>query len=232
MKTDWPRAYRALRRLLAEPDETQNALEVFYALDPDNHERGMKRMLRSEEGRRVFARRPVLLEWLGNRERLEAMPEGSLGRAYLAHIDRYGLDPAKLVELRRATDPRLATLGPESRWYVERVLLVHDLMHVLTGYGADGLGEAALLPFTWAQFGGRAQGFLAIGAGLRAWQLVGRGWPSYFLCAWRRGRRAHHLAAQPFEELLEQPLRELRQRLGLEEPEVAHPRGVLEQAVV
>ncbi len=31
-------------------------------------------------------------------------------------------------------------------WFAERIDLMHDLWHVLTGYGTDGGGEAALLP--------------------------------------------------------------------------------------
>ena len=38
---------------------------------------------------------------------------------------------------------------------------MHDLWHVVTGYGRDELGEACLLAFTYAQNKNRGVGFIA-----------------------------------------------------------------------
>jgi hypothetical protein len=35
------------------------------------------------------------------------------------------------------------------RWLFERLDTLHDLWHVLTGYGLDEAGEAANLPSPW-----------------------------------------------------------------------------------
>ena len=57
------------------------------------------------------------------------------------------------------TRPRFATRrGPAEldehhpyAWFFRRVRDLHDLWHVLTGYGRDPLGEVCLLAFTYAQ---------------------------------------------------------------------------------
>ncbi len=225
VEPDWPAAVRTFRALLADPDQTDLAYQVFDALDPEMHERTLARLLAHPEGRRVFADRPVLLAMLGDRPALEAMPEGSFGRAYLDHLDRHGLDPAKLVELDR--DHRSGrALDPDVRWVGERSVLQHDLWHVLCGYGADELGEGALLAFTLAQSGGRANWLLAIGTNVRLSFERGPRWLLYALRAWRRGKSAACLTALPYEELLALPLADVRAAVGLNAPEVDHPGGV------
>ena len=226
----WPqlrRALRALQQLLDHPDQTERAFEVGYALDGDLGEKDLAVLLRCPSGRRLYYDRPCLLDALRNRERLTGMPEGSFGRAYLDHIERHGLDVAKLVELRRETDALHRDRNDAQRWLVERVDLMHDLWHVLTGYGADDFGEAALLPFSLAQRPTRSGALLSLGASVRVTQSLGLGWLVYAWRAWHRGRRAARLLALPYEELLPLPLREVRQALGIDPPEMAHPTGVL-----
>ncbi len=225
VKPDWPGAIRTLRALMADPDQTDLAYQVFDALDPQVHERALARLLAHPEGRRVFADRPVLLTMLGDRPTLEAMPEGSVGRAYLDHLDRHGLDPGKLVELER--DHRNhRDLNPDLRWVGERSALQHDLWHVLSGYGADELGEGALLAFSLAQSGGRANWLLAIGTNVRLSFACGPRWLLYAFRAWRRGKRAACLTALPYEDLLELPLADVRAAVGLNAPEIDHLGGV------
>ncbi len=108
-RPQWRRALRALRRLMRDPDRTENAFEVIAALDPDLMERGLARMLAHPEGRRMFLERPCLLDRLRDREALARLPDGSFGRAYLAHIERYGLDPGKLVALGRSYEREISS---------------------------------------------------------------------------------------------------------------------------
>jgi len=226
----WRRALRALRNLLDDPDRTEFAFEVFEALDPDQHARSLSCMLDHAEGRRVYAERPSLLGALGDREALERLPEESLGRAYLQHIDRHGLDPGKLVELGRQRE-RVTAPDAELRWVAERSELCHDLWHVLSGYGADGAGESALLLFSLAQTGGRSNLLLSAGANLRMLRERGLRWIPYAWTAWRRGRRAVCLHALPYERLLPLPLSLVRRAAGIEPPERAHPGGVIRSEV-
>lgn len=228
----WRRALRALRRLLDDPSRTENAFEVISALDPDLWERALEGMLAHPEGRRLFVERPCLLDHLCDRDALARLPDGSLGRAYLAHVERWGLDPGKLVALGRGYASASQANDAGARWAADRSELSHDLHHVLTGYGADGLGETALLWFTFGLAGGRATALLMLGAAWRSRRDAGRGWWRYLWTAWRRGRRAGALGALPYEELLAAPLADVRRLAQIEPPERAHPGGVRVQAGV
>jgi ubiquinone biosynthesis protein COQ4 len=210
---------------LQHPDRTRLAVDIVDALDPNIHERALAHLLAHPEGRRIYAERPILRAALADRESLSRMPEGSLGRAYLEHVDRHHLDPTKLIEIGR--DAASASADPDVHWMEERSQMTHDLWHVLSGYGADQLGEAALLLFSFAQAGGHANAILAAGANLRATLEKGPRWIPYAWGAWRRGRRATCLQALPYESLLHLPLDEVRAAVGVVAPERAHPGGVI-----
>jgi len=209
------RALRALRRLLDEPDETQMAFEIGYALDGDAFAGELAKMVACPAGREVFRERPVLLDALSDRAALLAMPEGSFGRAYLDHIDRFGLVPDKLIQLRRETDAAHSARDEDLRWFVERGDLSHDLWHVLSGYGADSLGEGALLAFSLAQRYSRSGLLLTLGASSKIVRFVGPGWLGSVWRAWRRGRGAVHLSALPYERMLPLPLESVRRAAGI-----------------
>ena len=226
-RPDWGRAMRAMRALLDDPDSTQHAFEVSYALDGDMAGRRLERILEHPEGRRLYFEQPSLMAQVRDRKLLAAMPEGSFGRAYLEYLERNGFDPVALSDLRKQTD-LVKDRDAGGEWFAERADLMHDLWHVLAGYGTDGAGEAALLPFSLGQYGGRSNVLLSIGAGLRARQgLRGRHWFAYLYRAWRRGRLAAQLDVLRYEELLPLPLDAVREAVGIEPPERAHPGGIL-----
>jgi len=216
----WGEAKRAFDALMADPDDTQKALDVMYALDPGALERDFARFLSHPTGRRLYTERSSLQEALSP-EKLRALPADSLGRAYLAHLERWRLDPGKLLDLN--WDHARATDADEGlRWYVERSVLLHDVWHVLSGYGADDLGEAALLPFSLAQQGGLGRAVLTLGSVLQAWRQARWDWPREVVAAWRQGRRAVDLACVPYEEILAEPLGDVREALGLRPPLAVH----------
>lgn len=231
---EWRRAVRALRELLADPDQTQKAFEVFLALDGGHSEWAFQRLLAQPQGARLAAERPCLLRRLSDRAALAALPAESFGRGYHAYLERTGFEPDGLLKLKAEMEAHAESIGdqllaldPIREWFRERGLLTHDLWHVLTGYGTDPLGEAALLAFSCAQMPGRANRLLMIGAGLRSAAEVGIGFAGYLYRAWRRGRRAVWLPALPYEELLDQPLEAVRRLARIEPPSVAHPGGIL-----
>ncbi len=228
IKREWRTAGKLLRELIADPEQTEKAIEVFYALGRDQFERSFQRLLVHPEGRRLLEQEVHLVDALCDRAALAALPEGSFGRGFLEHRDRTGLDPEGLLEVHaRAQWQQVAELDPMRAWFRDRTILTHDLLHVLTGYDTDPVGEATLLAFVLGQGVGRAQALLTFGAGLAAWRVVGWRWPRYLLRAWRRGQRARFLAALPYEELLPLPLDGAGCSAGIEPAEVAHPDGIL-----
>lgn len=231
--TDWTRAWHCMRGLIAEPEKTERAVDVYYAAGRRAFERHFQRFLLLPECRRLLARRKPLIDFLGDRDLLARQPDGSLGREYLDYLDANGFEADGLLTVDQRVAERweaeegLPRLDPARHWFRERFQLSHDLFHVLTGYGTDHLGEATLLAFTWAQNSGGVQALLTWGAAVEVLRRYGRGWPSYVFRAWRRGRRARWLLAIPFEELLALPLETVRSLAEIEPASVCHPGGIL-----
>jgi ubiquinone biosynthesis protein COQ4 len=229
----WRRGLAYLQALLDEPEATVNAMDLQLALGAPDLERQFERLARDPMGRRLLLERPDLLAVLSDRDALAALPEGSLGRALHDYFDRFDFDPRSLVRLWREVRARWEheeeepPLDPLRRWYHERTLMLHDVSHVISGYDADGIGEATLLAFSVGQQPGRVNRLLTIGAGLRTLRGRGLGWLGYLFRAYRRGRGALWLHVLPWEEMLDRPLEEVRAAVALQPLEVAHPGGVL-----
>jgi ubiquinone biosynthesis protein COQ4 len=215
-------AWRALRALIQNPDDTAQAFCVIAALSGNSSGRLYRRFRRSPDGARLLAERPDLHVALADLPGLLAQPEGSLGRAIgdffsREQISSDGLQDASLDAGRMlGGDEQQSARGDEDRLYMMvRLRDQHDLYHVVTGYGRDVRGELAVLAFTAAQT--RNPGVAAIPGYL----LFRAGWRSELGAlirqGFRRGLRAGWLPAQHWEELLDQPLDEVRARLGLDD---------------
>lgn len=222
----WRRGWQALRLLVANPDRTEHVFELIQALGGDGGEKRFQRFARDPEGIRLLEERPSLLTRLGDRAALGALPEGSLGNAYARFMNAGGIDAEGLVEAAAAV-PKEGDLDPDRRWFFDRLRDQHDLWHVLTGYGRDLAGEAALLSFTHAQNGNRGIGAIVLTAAWRGPKTLDCHWQRYLLRCWRRGRRAVPLERQRWEDLLPRPLAEVRRELQVEDPERAHPHGII-----
>ena len=206
-------AWKALRNLMKDPDDTTQVFEIIDALAGRSFEKSFKKFRRSPNGPRFIEEQPDIVALLSDREALAAMPAGSLGRAYLDFVIREKLTPEGLSSASKEFD-----WDPEAPkgayWFGARLRDTHDLHHVLTGYNRDLVGEAALLAFTWAQTRNRGIGAIVLMAYIRAGQEnpAARG---MIREGYRRGRRAEWFPGQDWEALLSQPLDEVREQLRL-----------------
>lgn len=227
---DWPRAWKALGRLIEDPQRTAEVFEILEALAGPAFEKDFQRFAADPRGRDLLRERPSLLAALSDRDSLRSLPAGSLGRAYLEFMETGELTADGLVAAdMEATERRPEPLprDPDREFLGDRLRDQHDLWHVLTGYGMDEAGEAANLAFTLAQLPSLGLGLIVIAGavvGPKDWRLT---WPRYLVTAWQRGRRASYIVVEPWEDLLSLPLAEVRARLRIEAPEVAHPEGVI-----
>ena len=211
-------AWRALQRLIADPEDTPRVFEIVSALGGPSLVRGLVRFRATAVGQRVLAEDIDLLDALGDRDALAALPSGSLGRAYHGFVYAESLTAEGLVDASDAghgydfSDPYL-------RRYGMRLRDQHDLWHTLTEYGRDPFGEACLLAFTYAQT--RNRGILVI-ALAGAWKLSRQpGASGVFRAMWRAyrdGCRASWLPAQDWEALLPRPLAQVRRLLAVRPP--------------
>ncbi len=206
-------ALRALRQLIANPADTAQVFTIIEALSGGAPDRIMRRFRESPSGRKLLQSHSNLLTRLADRAALEALPDGTLGRAYLAFIDREGITPDGLVDA--SVEGELGewrTRGDDFSYVNNRLRDTHDLWHVVTGYGGDVLGEAALLGFIAAQTTNPGMATMAFAAVLRSGD---REVAKKVLAAFRAGRRAVWLVPIEWEALLAEPLDIVRARLGI-----------------
>ncbi|HEY2774791.1 MAG TPA: Coq4 family protein [Candidatus Binatia bacterium] len=211
-------ALRAVRRLLAHPDETALVFQIIRALSGKSFERLYQRVLRDPTGSVVLNERRNLLPLLQDRERLRALPAGTLGREYARFLDTENISAEGLVEASNDAEDGAVFLDDRARVLSNRLRDTHDLWHVVTGYQRDLFGEGALLAFSYAQTRNPGIGFIVVMAALRRWReghtdAVRLSWQ-----AWRRGRRANSFVAADWEGMLVLPLGEVRTKLGIDEP--------------
>lgn len=223
------RARTCLGRLIEDPERTEQVFELIDALAGNDGERLFQRFVRQAQGRALLRERPSLLDALRDLPALERMPADSFGRAYARFMREGELSADGLVQASDEAERENGKeeLDPQRQWFYERLRDMHDLWHVLTGYGRDVAGEAANLAFTYGQIRNRGIGVIVLAAAALGPRTLDLHWQRYLWRAWRRGRRAAMLPAARYEELLPLPLDEVRRRLDIAPPETAHPGGIL-----
>ena len=108
-----------------------------------------QRFKKTATGQRILKHKIDLLDTLANRDALAQLPEGSVGREYLAFMTNEGITAEGLIE---ASENTYAELTDEDLIrYTMRTREMHDLWHVITGYGRDQLGEVCVVAFSYAQ---------------------------------------------------------------------------------
>lgn len=215
-------ALRSMRALVADPDATGEVFKIIEALKGGSLAKAIDRLRATPAGRELLDTRPSLLPCLGDRNALAALPEGSLGRAYLDFVSSQNLSADGLVAASQEV-PRAgweSELTPEERWLGDRLRDIHDLQHVLTGYGRDELGELCLLSFMKTQTANRGISFIVFVGSRKYRQAL----PHLDVDALVRegadiARAAAWLPAIRWEDRLGEPLESLRAELGLRPPE-------------
>lgn len=182
-------------------------------------------------GRRLLAERPDLGAALNDMESLGAMPDGSLGRTYYEFMSHPETVPGYMLSglVHRDSWIDHVAMDEELRWAFERWIQTHDMMHVVSGYGADLAGEGLNIYFTLAYNVGlswRLAFWTPFGLAPRLMQpsVPRRRWVGYLREAWTRGTAAReHLPFEsvPWEELLPLSLNEVRNTLGV--PPLSEP---------
>lgn len=212
------KALRAIRALVADKEDTSQVFRIIDALSGSAVDRQFQRFIASENGRRIVAEKRDLVATLSNRAYLSSLPEGTLGRTYYEFMAEEDLTADGLVAA--SEEVRMREERTEAqRIFGERLRDQHDLWHVTTGYGRDGLGELALLAFSYAQTRNRGIGFIVlVGArvtqkrvpGARVWSVVREGF--------RHGKQAAWLPEADWEAMLSKPLSEVRALLKIQTP--------------
>src|SRR5438045_1300544 len=129
-------AYRAVRKLMQNREDTRQVFLLIDALRGKTTLRQLARFRQTEFGQRALAERRRLFDRLEDWETLKALPAGTLGRAYYEFMESENLSAAGLAKV--LTIP---SLSDDSIWLLERNRELHDLLQLVTDYGRDSLDQ-------------------------------------------------------------------------------------------
>jgi ubiquinone biosynthesis protein COQ4 len=160
---------------------------------------------RHSEGRRLLAERPRFDARAVPLATMDALPPRSLGHAYAAYFEQHGIKPF---------DPPKLPVETDEDYVATRLRDMHDVFHVVTGYGTDDIGELELQWFNCGNLGWGPLPILVIVASFvmgrmtkygGLWQVCKRAHAAY-----RRGRQSRALASVVWEDYWSMPVREVR----------------------
>jgi ubiquinone biosynthesis protein COQ4 len=215
------RPFKALshfRKLIADKEDTEQVFHIFDCLPRKGFLPDAKAFIESPRGTALMATEPYLPDILDDHATLSALPATSVGRAYVEFMQREGLSAAGLVaESAKMGRPKF---DDQIEWYANRLRDTHDLLHILTGYGRDGLGEQCVLSFTYGQTRNLGNFFIAYLGGFEMKRRIKVSAPVF--AAIRQGQRhgtaAPNIINEDIRALLAEPLEAARKRLGIGSP--------------
>ena len=198
--------FRAGKKLLDDPDDTRQVFLMGTILRGNNMRRATQFFQDDPEGAFLLRHRPAIDSNHVDYGALRAMPEDTLGGAYVRFLDERGLSP----------DIFQAPPGmPEDMGYVvQRMRQTHDLWHVVTGCRTDVPGEVELQAFYFGQL------FAPLPFVLALFGLLKHSWknpsiPRRVIQGFWRGRRAKRLATVHWERRWDMRLMDVRSELEL-----------------
>ena len=209
-----------MKALLKDKEDTEQVFHIMDALNGDNMRHKLLAFSKTEFGEQCLKQRRDLPTILDDHATLKALPDGTVGRAYVDFMVREGLSAAGLVEESEKWYDKQNSFDDDLEFFGYRMRDTHDLLHVLTGYGRDQLGETSVLAFSHAHNGGFGNLFIAyIGArdlaktsdkSARVMESIKE--------ARKNGRASLPLISEDIVALLREPLIDARKRMNIGEP--------------
>ncbi|ROT95212.1 hypothetical protein EB810_08885 [Altererythrobacter sp. FM1] len=216
-KRDIPKAFHHFRELIKDKEDTSHVFEIYDALPSRNFRPRAHSFTLSARGDALRAAEPYLPSILDDHDALLQMPRDSVAEAYVCFMESEGLSAAGLVaESEKLGRPKYGDL---MEWYGFRQRDTHDLLHVLTGYGRDALGEQCVLLFTHGQSPSLGHLLLGYAGAANIKKQVKSKAPVYRAVreAQRIGKVCPSIVEMSIRELLAMNLSEVRKQLGIAE---------------
>jgi len=216
-RRDWKTAFRAMGKLLSDPNDTTQVFKIMRALNAGTAQKNYNRLLQTAQCGRLAYERLELIERLTNRAWLNQFAPGTVGAAYRAFLDKTGYSASGLAEIGNQVHGTTARIEHPYAWFGRRERDIHDIWHVLTGYQADDpLGELCLVAFTYAQTRGTGWGFIALMGALKSFREKNGKYARIAVReGFRHGKAAAWLHGEDFEKLFAEPLEAARARLNI-----------------
>lgn len=216
------KAVRHAKIMKANPEDTRQVYHIRDALRTPAFYRHAVDFLTSPMGQKIYDQEYDLAALIDDPDRLSQFPKNTLGYQYYNFMAAENLSAKGLVAAYDDFANGAQKYDDRVNWYLERQRDTHDLMHVLTGYGRDNVGEQCLLGFSHSQCPSLGALFIAYVGGaavrpklplnLKLFQSIGEGR--------RNGRKAHIVAHQMIADILPMPLDEARAMLNIPVPEL------------
>ena len=218
------KAFRHFRNLIADKEDTAEVFHIIEALAGKAFVRNAKRFVESPHARELMERNVDIPAMLDNHDKLRELPADSLGQAYVRFMEKEGLTAAGLVAESARHAPDQKKRNDITEWFGNRMRDTHDLLHVLTGYGRDALGEQCVLAFTYSQSPNLGILFIAYAGALEMKKQSPSDAPVFRAVreGQRLGKAAKRLAYYDIEKILAMPIEEARAFLNIEKPQYYH----------
>jgi ubiquinone biosynthesis protein COQ4 len=202
---------RAVVRVLADSTRTNEIHRVEEITGRPRYRRVLDELRATPEGQRILADRPELSSQQVDYDRLRALPETTLGGAYVRHLDNNGIT----ADYQAA--PTSYVDDPDMAYLMRRFRQTHDVWHALLGLGIAGHEEVIIHWFSWGQLRLPVSAMVMVFGTLKHIVLERR-WGAFrhsMLEAYRAGRDAAPLLGVIWEDLWALPIANVRTAYGL-----------------
>jgi ubiquinone biosynthesis protein COQ4 len=200
-------ALRALKTLEQNPDDSVAATLLSICMDGDLMIQMVEELAKTEDGRELLRARSSLQGSDLDLASLRQLPEGTFGHAFARYFELNSLSPWESPYETRNDLHYVAT----------RLRETHDLLHVVTGYATDPVGELELQAFMAGNLGLRTCLFVLLVSAIRPLPGYPPMW-SYkhrLKQAYLRGRRSGSVVKPHYERYWASSMDEMRKQLSI-----------------
>ena len=216
------KVWRHYRKLVADKEDTKQVFYIVEALKGKKSHKQAWDFIQSDNGQEYIGREEKLSipDMLDDHARWADCAPNSVAQHYMRFMKREGLTANGLVAESHAWSPPESRPQDQTEWYFNRLRDTHDLFHVLTGYGRDALGEAALLGFSYEQNQNLGVKFIAYAGARHIKKTTATKAPLYEAVneGRRLGKAAKKLAHMDVEATMRMDIDEVRAMLNVGEP--------------
>ncbi len=211
-------ALEAIRRLIRDKEDTTQVFRILQSVRGYSFENMFARFKTMEVGKRVLANKEELIDIACDHDYLRSLPADSFGQAYYNFMTSCGITPQGLLAAKSDAGVREDSLPEDFRRFSDRTRVQHDMWHVVSGYGCEGLGEVCVVALSYPQT--KNFGFIIIAyAGAFNYAKYYPGEPIWKAMreGYKRGKRAAWLPGVDWAAMMSLPLTQVRADLGLDD---------------
>ncbi|MEM7664618.1 MAG: Coq4 family protein [Pseudomonadota bacterium] len=216
------KALHHFRNLIADKEDTKEVFFIIEALKGRKVQKQAEEFLRTKIAKDLIRREEeiAIADMLDDHDRWADCGPNTVAQNYIRFMKHEGLTANGLVEESYSWRPREERPVDQLEWYLNRLRDTHDLFHVLTSYGRDALGEAALLGFSYEQNHNLGVKFIAYAGARQIKKVTRTSAPLYSAIKEARalGKAAAKLAHMDVEAVMREDIDQARAQLNIGEP--------------